>query len=195
MSNTSAQTASTIAKTVHTAFVAEYALNAHLPIIIFRLHRSRQSTFLKSHIVDGRFLFGIHLLSCIYALLLKEDRFNHNSEERDDTDEKYNGFLHVVKYCKTSQIGCRDQKIGDDKACARDPNYDRQLSVNSIRDSLILAIPRSEQFLCTPINREAEYRHDDCYRNHQPRSNVRSENAPVSFIMPTSSSIPPFAAP
>lgn len=35
----------------------EYALNAHLPIIIFSASSQSSSTFLKSHIVDGRFLF------------------------------------------------------------------------------------------------------------------------------------------
>ena len=87
MSNTSAQTASTIAKTVHTAFVAEYALNAHLPIIIFSASSQSSIHFFEISYRRRTLSFGIHLLSCIYALLLKEDRFNHNSEERDDTDE------------------------------------------------------------------------------------------------------------
>ena len=81
MPNTSAQMASTIAAIAQTAIDGGIRLEGALANHDFLgFVAVVNPLFLELHIVDGRFLFGTHLLGGIHALLLNQDGFHQNGE-------------------------------------------------------------------------------------------------------------------
>ena len=109
------------------------------------------------------------------ALLFENNLMTYFPAYRYETPSYLNDPYKLNLSFSTARIGRRNQKIGDNQGCACNPNHERQLSVNRARDVLILTIQRSNQFLRTSINRDADHRHDDRQRQHQPRGEVCSE--------------------
>ena len=88
--------------------------------------------FLKPHIIDGCFLFGIGLLGGVHALLLNHRCLSHYAEKSSNTDEKDDRAVLAVKCRKAAGVGRCNQKIGKDESCACEPDHRGQLSVNRV---------------------------------------------------------------
>lgn len=128
MPKTSAQTASTMDRIEQTVFVAAQALYAHLPIIIFRLHRSSPSISFETSYHRRTPFFRIHLFGGINAFLLEYDRFDHNGQETDNTCKEQSATGFSFKSFKSIGIRCRNKEVREDIGCACYPNHDGYFS-------------------------------------------------------------------